>query len=478
MSARALLVPACLALATFSACSDLAFNAGIGADIGVTPGGSQDIGFARDGIARGEIPDQSAFTAEGLFSEHDLPLSGPACEDLLCPRVATTVHRSFDGQDKVLAQLGFGTSVNAAEFERDALDLVLLVDTSGSMSGEPLELSREGMLAILDQVDENDRVGLVEFGSRARVLQRSRTMDARGRDRLRKAIEGLETNGSTDMESGMREAYGQLDASFEASQRLMIFSDARPNTGLTAESDFVSLVRDQADAGVGTTFFGVGAQLDADLSRVISEVKGGNAFFVSEESHEKLFVDEFDFVVTPIAYDLDVRVVGGPTSPVGAETYGAPVDGDEVAFGASTLFLSSRAGGMGATFDVLPEAAMTLGSMTATYTPVGASEPVTRTVIVDWKGGAFAGEADDRGVFVMDALVSEYKALVAAADLCDGEITAEDAQAAIAHAREALTTADAELGGGTPLTAEVSLMDALRALVEVDEASLSCMSEW
>ena len=53
--------------------------------MGATPGGAQDISYARERITAGEIPHPSTFTPEGLLSEHDLPLdTGRKCSQTLC----------------------------------------------------------------------------------------------------------------------------------------------------------------------------------------------------------------------------------------------------------------------------------------------------------------------------------------------------------------------------------------------------------
>lgn len=153
--------------------------------------------------------------------------------------------------------LGFGTSVNLDTFVRPNLDLVFLVDVSGSMSGEPLAWSQDAMLAAVEHLGPADRAGLVVYGSSAQVVERSRPMGEDNKANLRAAIRRLTSNGSTDMESGMQVAYKQIDLDAELSHRLMIFSDAQPNTGVTEESSFVALVRAMAAQDVGLTFIGV-----------------------------------------------------------------------------------------------------------------------------------------------------------------------------------------------------------------------------
>lgn len=429
MRRRTLTHPLSLAaLMALSACysSDFTSSPDVGG-MGVTPGGNQDIGVTRDLIAAGYIPAQESFTAEGLFSEHDLPIDGPPCHALLCPRAAATIHRPIEGEAKAMVQLGFASNVDPETFRRPDLDLAFLVDTSGSMGGEWLEVSKRAMVDAVEQLGRNDRASLTEFGSQARVLQRGVVTDASGRARLIAEIESLSTDGSTDMESGMRRAFQEIVAEERRSGRLMIFTDMLPNTGLTEDSDFLRLVREQAGRGVGVTYIGVNPQMGSALATTLGKVRGGNAFYLNEDSRTRLFTEEFDFMVTPVAYDMEATLTSLVDAPVDPEVYGAPIDSGEVKIGASTLFFSSRRGGIAALFPVVPDGPLHLGTFQVSYTPVGASRPERSSVTARWDGGAFLDEADGLGVYRLDALVQEFKALRAAADVCINERTAADA---------------------------------------------------
>lgn len=57
-----------------------------GGDFGATPGGVQNMGLARELVANAQVPPPEAFVVEGMFSEHDLPVAGPPCAQLLCLR--------------------------------------------------------------------------------------------------------------------------------------------------------------------------------------------------------------------------------------------------------------------------------------------------------------------------------------------------------------------------------------------------------
>src|SRR5690606_35226916 len=95
----------------------------MGGDFGLTPGGSQDIALAREIIEAGGVPRAEQFTAEGLFSQHDIatPQTEP-CAELLCPRASLARIEPVDGSgERVLVQLGLATNIE--QLERADLNL-------------------------------------------------------------------------------------------------------------------------------------------------------------------------------------------------------------------------------------------------------------------------------------------------------------------------------------------------------------------
>ncbi len=446
-----------------------------GANLGVTPGGSQDIGLARTIIGDGGIPDQSQFRVEGLFSEHDLPLPDEACADLLCPRAAATpVEPVDDAGPRMLVQLGFATSVTSETFQRQPQNMALVVDISGSMEGGKMDSVQEALHTLAGQLDEGDHVALVAFDSRVEIRLSRRSMDAAGREALGRAIDGLDPRGSTDIEAGLHQGYSLVAPHAGADgvgDRVMLFTDARPNTGATDLGSFLGMARYYGASGIGISVFGVGLDLGAELATEVSEVRGGNSFYLADdEAIARVFDEEFDYIVTPLAYDLEVTVDAAEGLRFD-EAFGAPLDqpGPKVEFGASTLFLSARDGGMGVTIEAttgeLPtEGPAQLATFQLSYLERDAASPTTATVSVPWQGGVeIAGQqtsADALGVYKMSVLLDEYLALTAAAEYCDQLLTREEALARIGEAEVRLQEVATHLGD-EPLEAEVALMSQL-----------------
>lgn len=441
-------------LALLTGCGEFAHT-------GVTQGGAQDIELTRTLIENGMIPDQEHYTAEGLFSQHDLPIDGEPCAEILCPRAKAAIHSPLDGSpQRMMVQLGFGTKYASTDLVRPDLDVVAVVDISGSM-GDELDVVREAMFAMIDQMTAADSVSLVTFGSKAKVLQRRIFMDADGKEQMREALRKLEIGGSTDVESGMQEGYAQFDVNSAQSHRMMLFTDAQPNTGVTEQSRFVEMVRDAAADGIGTTVFGTGWDLGSELAEAISNVRGGSYHFLDVDTVERLFVEEFDFNVTPVGYDLSVEMLPSMEHPVEG-VFGAAVDGDAVSIGASTLFLSARNGGIAVALSDIPEMTPAhLGGMTIRYQPVGQDDVVEEHLEVSWQGGVFMADADDVGVLKVTALVDEFEALNAAAEFCDGTVLQDDAMAVIEQTAARLETVAEQLGADEALQTEAAMMRAL-----------------
>ncbi|MCK5797702.1 MAG: VWA domain-containing protein, partial [Deltaproteobacteria bacterium] len=130
----------------------------------------------------------------------------------------------------------------------------------------------------------------------------------------------LRAGGSTNMEAGLSLGYQQIaqhqhDEGVEGrSSRLMIFTDAQPNTGRTDTGSFIGQVKRAANQGIGFTAFGVGLDFSASLIDVIANLRGGNYFFLADsEAIQTIFDKDFEYLVTPLAYDLklELRIPSG-----------------------------------------------------------------------------------------------------------------------------------------------------------------------
>jgi Ca-activated chloride channel family protein len=343
--------------------------------IGVTQGGAQDIGYARDRIKAGEIPHPNTFTPEGLFSEHDLPIKlDGKCRKPICVG-GQGIQAELIAQPEVryLAQLGFGSNISAKTFKRKPLNLIAVVDTSGSMSGQPHELVRDSLMAVLDQLGPDDQIGVVLYDSKAHVALRPTPV--RHKRQIKAGIAKIQSGGSTAMEEGLQlgfELARKSARSFEGTSRVMLFTDERPNVGRTDAGSFMGMAEKNSRKGIGLTTVGVSTHFGAELATKISSVRGGNLFFFpSVEKMLDVFEEDFETMVTELAYDVKLTVSPNKGMKI-AGVYGIPGEALEwqkngsIELGVATLFASKRDGGIYIAY--APEGP---GSLPASKVPLG-----------------------------------------------------------------------------------------------------------
>jgi len=322
----------------------------------VTQGGAQDIGSFRDGVEDDEIPTPASLTSEGLLSEHDLLLHRDApCDQLFCLTVETmAANLAIKPETDALMGLGFATNIQAETWDRAPSTIIATVDTSGSMSGEPLETSIAALNAMVDKLRMGDRFALTHYSNEVEVLIPV-TEVKDDRQAIHAAINALETDGATNMESGLKLAFATAKesvAGWNGTTRLVHFTDEQPNVGNSHAGSFIGMARDASKHGVGMTTIGVGEHFGADIANEISAARGGNLFFVNNaETAAKLFQTEFDLLITEVAHDLSVRIRPEKGVKI-TELFG--LSGEDltydhkggVSFTIPSVFLSSNGGGI------------------------------------------------------------------------------------------------------------------------------------
>ncbi len=111
-------------------------------------------------------------------------------------------------------------------------DIVLVLDTSGSMSGTPLDETKKASTKFVDTILEEDAsIGIVNYDNDAEM----KSDFSNSKNSLDRIINDLDTGGGTDIESGLRTADQMLDNSSAEKKIIVLMSDGEPNDGLVGD---------------------------------------------------------------------------------------------------------------------------------------------------------------------------------------------------------------------------------------------------
>jgi Ca-activated chloride channel family protein len=406
-----------------------------------------------------------------MFSEHDLPLTGSPCSKTLCLRGAMGVAPTLDGDSSGWMQVGMSSNVNPEAFIRPALTLVLVVDVSSSMGwdyadyGKPSEVAKALMTALVPNFTARDRVAMVTFDSNARTVMDFTPGDRYGA--FQTVIDSLRDGSSTNMEGGL-ELGIDIARSSEINSgqvRIMIITDAHANVGSTDPTSFGEIAKGAAEDGIGITVFGTGVGLRQELVNAMVNLRGGNAFslFVPEDV-DTFMDDHWPWMVSPIAYDLNVQI--NPCSGFDvADTYGFP--GEEAGLDVATVFLSKKKGALLLRLtpaDQIPLAALCADSTLAYTTPAG--DTITEELNLLYPSVA----PDDRGMAFDQHSVGKTVALAVLVSNMEAaaEIYGQDPGGAVEIMQKVFDriTKDAQALADPALDPEVQLAEDLLSLME------------
>lgn len=166
------------------------------------------------------------------------------------------------------------------------LNLSLVLDRSGSMSGAKLEYAREASKIVIDHLDENDMVSIIAYDHEIEVMQPSMSItNNKTRKQLKRKIDAIYDNGSTNLGGGMLEGFQQVSDYYDADyvNRVLLLSDGLANKGIV-EPDILKDTSEYFNQrkNMSLSTFGLGADFDEDLMEGLSDYGGGNYYFIDK----------------------------------------------------------------------------------------------------------------------------------------------------------------------------------------------------
>ncbi|KAL3649736.1 hypothetical protein CASFOL_006139 [Castilleja foliolosa] len=204
---------------------------------------------------------------------------------------------------------------------RAPVDLVTILDISGSMAGTKLALLKRAMGFLIQNLGPNDRLAVIAFSSTARRLFPLRKMSEAGRQQALQAVNSLVANGGTNIAEGLRKGAKIMEDRREKNPvaSMILLSDGQDtytvnNTGRNGakhELLLPSSIRTDGTSGfkIPVHTFGFGTDHDASSMHSISELSGGTFSFIETEGViQDAFAQCIGGLLSVVVKDLHVMV--------------------------------------------------------------------------------------------------------------------------------------------------------------------------
>lgn len=225
-----------------------------------------------------------------------------------------------------LLMVGINTKgFDAVLDERPAMNLVFLIDVSGSMYDDnKLPLVQKSFSMLTDNLSSADRVSIVTYaGSDEVVLEGA---DGNDRKKILRAINDLEAGGSTAGAAGINTAYDIAQKYFidGGNNRVILATDGDLNVGLSSESELTRLIEEKRESGVFLSVlgFGTGNYKDNRLEALADYGNGNYSYIDSEKEAKKVLVDEMSGTLFTVAKDVKFQLEFNPANVKGYRLIG------------------------------------------------------------------------------------------------------------------------------------------------------------
>jgi Ca-activated chloride channel family protein len=211
---------------------------------------------------------------------------------------------------EVVIKIDLSAISDRKKVRRTPLNLAVVLDRSGSMTGAKLEKTKQAAMQLVDRLAPNDIFSLVIFSDHAQVLVPAQKVE--DKDALKEKIESIEADGSTALYSGVKLGADQLQEFFSSKRinRVILLSDGLANVGPSSPRELRRLGSQLAERGISVTTIGVGDDYNEDLMAGLAEASDANYYYVKDtEKLPEIFAKELGELLTVAARDVRIEIV-------------------------------------------------------------------------------------------------------------------------------------------------------------------------
>ncbi|WP_159567092.1 vWA domain-containing protein [Budvicia diplopodorum] len=202
------------------------------------------------------------------------------------------------------------TGFKQNEEVKTPINLALVIDRSGSMSGDRIEKAREAAIMAINMLKDDDIVSVIAYDDNAYVIIPA--TKAKNKANMIKVInDTVQPGGGTALFAGVSKGIKEVNKFIKKNQvnRIILLSDGQANVGPSTTKELADLGQVAGKQGIAVTTIGLGNGYNEDLMTALAGFSDGNHAYVENSADlETAFVREFKDVMSVVAQEVVVTI--------------------------------------------------------------------------------------------------------------------------------------------------------------------------
>eukprot|EP01083_Nonionella_stella_P024729 68179_1 len=319
---------------------------GIKYNMGFSVGGAKDVSTFRDCIQNRILPKPSSLTYNGLFYDYYFQNINPSKKG----QDEQDEQHDNEGVNKLFypsycyakcendyyISVGLNSNMKTDEWKRNKLNLMILLDISGSMKTpftrqhndmieedgrSKMNIAKECLIQLITtHLDKEDTLSIILFNHKVHILQEFVRFKDINIAQLIEKIKVIKAGGGTKLFEPFETAVAlfeslkpETDDAYD--NRVIYLTDAQQNLSYSMCNRLIDIcktysLKSLTEGRICTTFIGVGIDFNTDLvNQITSELYGANYYAIhSAKAFNNRMVDEFDLMVSPLIFNLKLEI--------------------------------------------------------------------------------------------------------------------------------------------------------------------------
>ncbi|EFK10383.1 von Willebrand factor type A domain protein [delta proteobacterium NaphS2] len=214
-----------------------------------------------------------------------------------------------ENPQNVVVKVTLDAPAPPSRMERPPVNIAIVLDRSGSMSGQKLEKAKQAAIEALRRLGQKDMFSVIVYDHNVKTIVPAQS--ARNVEWIESRIRGIGPGGNTALFGGVSQGASEVrkNLSNKYVHRIILLSDGLANVGPSSPEDLGRLGAALIKESISVTTIGVGTDYNEDLMARLSQNSDGNTYFVeSSRDLPKIFAAELGDVLNVVAKKVSVII--------------------------------------------------------------------------------------------------------------------------------------------------------------------------